>query len=64
MKYKKAYEMGKQAYAEGKKAAPVLDKNLMDYIGQFKGQKFGYSIPILKAWSAGWHELNLNNKKI
>lgn len=62
MKHTKAYKMGKQAYAAGKTAVPVLDKNFMDFLAESRGQPVGYSIPMLKAWAKGWHEANLKNK--
>lgn len=57
-----AYEMGIQAFESGKKAVAAWDKNLMSLI-EFKAcTQIGASIPILDAWSKGWHTANAKAK--
>lgn len=55
----RAYELGQKAFREGKKCVPVHDPEMMKMIEENKGGEVGDSIPILEAWSAGWHEANL-----
>lgn len=52
-----AQEFGKIAHQKGMKAIPCQDKNLMDMIKDSK--VIGASIPLLKAWQAGWTKSNL-----
>jgi hypothetical protein len=54
----KAEALGKAAFEAGKKSVPALDVELMKMV---KGP-IGSSIPLLKAWSKGWHEANLNGE--
>lgn len=55
-KLARAYELGKQAFNNGKKCVPAHDNELINVL---KGYKMGESINELKAWSKGWHEANL-----
>lgn len=49
--------MGRDAHAAGIKAAPCLDAKLMKLIGLL-ALPIGGSVPVLKAWSRGWHLAN------
>lgn len=50
--------MGRDAHAAGIKSAPCLDAKLMALVGRL-ALPIGGSIPILEAWSRGWHAANL-----
>lgn len=57
-----AKKLGKDAHKAGKKATPVLDQNLIDFISlnqHLIGSAVGSSTFVFKAWSKGWHESNL-----
>lgn len=50
---------GMIAFASGIKAAPVLDKNIMEMVANNQNKEIGASLPLLKAWLNGWHKANL-----
>jgi len=50
---------GMIAFASGIKAAPALDKNIMEMVKNNPNKEIGASLPMLKAWSNGWHKANL-----
>lgn len=51
----KAKQLGAAAFHRGEVCAPCLDREVMEMV---KGP-VGSSIPILKAWNAGWTDANL-----
>ena len=51
----RAKQLGAAAFHRGDVCAPCLDKEIM---AMLKGP-VGTSIPILKAWNAGWTQANL-----
>ena len=57
-----AYAFGKAACTRGVQCAPALD--LRNLEPPLKGNKVGEGIPVLKAWSRGWHSANLANSPI
>lgn len=57
-KDKEAYEIGKKAFKDGKKAIPALDKELMDLIRK-TSTGIGSSKSVLKMWSKGWVDASL-----
>ena len=55
-----AYELGVQAFKNGKRAIPIQDPKLMKLIKEDKkNEVIGHSIPYLQAWSKGWHSHNI-----
>ena len=59
---KKALELGKQAFLGGKTSVPIHDKALMDLLRStisIPGEYFNNTLPLLEAWSKGWHQENL-----
>jgi len=54
--------LGQQAFVNGIKSAPVLDKEVMKLVGKYSTSDFSKSNviqSILKQWSLGWHNANL-----
>jgi hypothetical protein len=47
---------GMQAHAEGIKAASALDAKFIDAF--VRGARSADILPLLKAWSRGWHTAN------
>ena len=54
-----AKTFGAIAFAQGVKCAPILDRNLSSLL---VSQPAGASIPLFKAWIAGWTEANIAAK--
>ncbi|WP_075758149.1 hypothetical protein [Sporomusa sphaeroides] len=52
----RAFNFGVIAFGDGKKAIPVLDKDLLELL---RGNKVGEGLPIIKSWLAGWHSANI-----
>lgn len=55
-----AYDLGKIAFNNGQKAAPVLDVDLMNMVS---GKQAGEIAPFLQAFLHGWHDANLEGDK-
>ena len=58
---KKAKELGKKAFLDGKKAIPLYDKEIQDLL---KGREVGEGLPLLKVWLKAWHTANINKEAI
>ena len=57
-----AEALGQQAFVNGLKSAPVLDKEVMKLAGKYSTSDFSKSNviqSIFKQWSFGWHNANL-----
>jgi hypothetical protein len=52
-----SYNLGKDAFKNGKKCIPALDSELLNKV--ITGLKVGEGIPYYKAWQHGWMEENL-----
>ena len=55
-KVEKARELGRLAFERGAKSIPALDPELLKLL---EGNKLGEGLPILEAWTNGWHKANL-----
>lgn len=55
-----AYGLGVQAFKNGKKCIPCLDKEF--YYNCIADCKVGESIPYTKAWIKGWTKENLRTE--
>ena len=55
-----AYNMGIKAFNEGKKAVPAQDENFLKTC--LTDCKVGEGLPYIKAWTKGWHEMNLKDE--
>jgi len=56
-KEKTAYDYGKEAFAEGKRAIPAQDAAFMEFFKALPSQD--YSLKAMKDWMKGWTEANL-----
>lgn len=58
----KCSEMGASAFNAGRKAVPAQDKAFMDMLDSITsdGTWVGTLLPLLDAWTSGWHSANLN----
>lgn len=58
----KCRELGASAFAAGRKAVPAQDKALMDLLDAITsdGSWIGTLVPLLDAWTTGWHTANSN----
>jgi hypothetical protein len=50
-----AEEMGRAAFAAGKKAIPAHDASFLPLLS---GNQVGEGLPLLDAWIRGWHTAN------
>lgn len=51
--------LGNIAHREGRAPVPCQDKKLMELLADASSKEIGSCLPLLKAWSTGWHEANL-----
>lgn len=56
---KRAFKRGREAYAAGLRSIPAHDPELTTLIDELGDKTVGKSIPLLRAWSKGWHAANL-----
>ena len=54
-----ALTLGQTAFSNGKPCIPALDPDLRTLLTDVK---VGDGLPILKAWTKGWHTANLNSQ--
>ena len=55
---KLAYEIGRKAQQENKTSIPVHCKKLMIILSSKDGKEVG-ALPLLRAWTKGWHQAKL-----
>jgi hypothetical protein len=60
LKTRRAYHLGKKAFHDRIKAAPCMDKEMMELI---KGGEVGKCSSLLNEWLKGWTEENLKEDK-
>jgi hypothetical protein len=51
--------LGTIAFKNGKKCAPVLDRDLMNAIESMEDRSFSKMTVLFRAWSESWHAANL-----
>lgn len=56
-----AFEMGRKAYQNGKKLAPVLDQDFMDILPKAQGGTIGNFADLMIDWHKGWITESLKN---